>query len=101
EEYRAGFGRIGGPDPVSLRDFPARHRILPMVKFGTVVAAVALAAALGAAPQQPALWTVHAVRFATLPFKVSSLVANLPADERARTIDIAMMVWVLQGPDHR
>jgi glyoxylase-like metal-dependent hydrolase (beta-lactamase superfamily II) len=72
-----------------------------MVKLGRVVAAIALAGALGAAPQQPARWTVHAVRFATLPFKVSSLVANLPADERARTIDIAMMVWVLQGPDHR
>jgi len=42
---------------------------------------------------------VHAVRFATLPaFRVSSLIAGA---EAARRLDIAMMVWVLRGPDGR
>jgi glyoxylase-like metal-dependent hydrolase (beta-lactamase superfamily II) len=40
-------------------------------------------------------YTVHAVRFATLPaFRVSSLVAGA---DRSRTLDIAMMVWVVRG----
>jgi glyoxylase-like metal-dependent hydrolase (beta-lactamase superfamily II) len=55
---------------------------------------------LTGAAQQPR-WTVYAVRYATLPFKVASLIGNLPAAERDRTIDIAMMVWVLRGPDNR
>ena len=101
EEYRAGTGRNHGRQTVSLRDFPAGHRILPMVKVGGILAAIALATALGGTPQPAPRWTVHAVRFATLPFRVSSLVANLPADERARMLDIAMMVWVLRGPDNR
>jgi glyoxylase-like metal-dependent hydrolase (beta-lactamase superfamily II) len=71
-----------------------------MAKFAGVLVALALSALVIAGAQQPR-WTVHAVRFATLPFRVASLVANLPADERTRTIDIAMMVWVLRGPDNR
>ena len=40
-------------------------------------------------------YDVHAVRFATLPgFRISSLVAGA---DRARTMDIAMMVWVVRG----
>jgi glyoxylase-like metal-dependent hydrolase (beta-lactamase superfamily II) len=48
-------------------------------------------------------WEVYAVRYATLPaFRMSSLVAGLTAGaDRSRTLDIAMMVWVLRGPDHR
>ncbi len=48
-------------------------------------------------------WEVYAVRYATLPaFRMSSLVAGLTAGaDRARTLDIAMMVWVLRGPDGR
>ena len=71
-----------------------------MLKLTSLTAAVALAATMAAAPQQ-SRWTVHAVRYATLPFRVSGLVANLPAAERDRMIDIAMTVWVLRGPDNR
>ena len=48
-------------------------------------------------------WEVYAVRYATLPaFRMSSLVAGLTAGaDRSRTLDIAMMVWVLRGPDNR
>src|SRR5437764_15010118 len=42
---------------------------------------------------------VYAVRFATIAnFPVSSLVAGA---DRARRIDIAMMVWLLKGADGR
>src|SRR5215471_5291121 len=100
EEYRAEATRIHGAGPASLRDFPSRRRILPMTKLIAAIAGLCLAATLTAAPQQPR-WTVHAVRYATLPFKVSSLIGNLPQAERDRSIDIAMMVWVLRGPDNR
>ena len=67
----------------------------------TASLALALAAAfstLAAAPApQPTTYEVHAVRFATLPgFRVAGLVAGA---DRARTIDIAMMVWVVRAPD--
>ena len=71
-----------------------------MLKLTSLTAVIVLAVTLTGAAQQPR-WTVHAVRFATLPFRVAGLVGNLPAAERDRTIDIAMMVWVLRGPDNR
>src|SRR5258705_12398566 len=44
-------------------------------------------------------YDVYAVRFATLAnFPVSSLVAGA---DRARRMDIAMMIWVLKGVDGR
>src|SRR5689334_17934559 len=44
-------------------------------------------------------YEVYAVRFATLAdFPVSSLVAGA---DRARRMDIAMMIWVLKGADGR
>ena len=44
-------------------------------------------------------YEVYAVRFATLAnFQVSSLVAGA---DRARRMDIAMMIWVLKGADGR
>lgn len=47
------------------------------------------------AAQSPPPYDVFAVRFATLPaFRVSGLVAGA---DRARTMDIAMMVWVVRG----
>jgi len=100
EEYRVRGARIHGVERGCLRDFSSRRRILPMTKTSAAIVGLSLAATLSAAPQQPR-WTVHAVRYATLPFKVSSLIGNLPQAERDRTIDIAMMVWVLRGPDNR
>src|SRR6266436_8221356 len=44
-------------------------------------------------------YEVYAVRFATLAnFPVSSLIAGA---DRARRMDIAMMIWVLKGADGR
>ena len=48
---------------------------------------------------EPERHEVYAVRFATLAnFPVSSLVAGA---DRARRMDIAMMVWVLKGNNGR
>ena len=48
---------------------------------------------------EPDKYDVYAVRFATLAnFPVSSLVAGA---DRARRMDIAMMIWVLKGADGR
>mgnify|MGYP003694479833 CR=1 FL=1 len=53
---------------------------------------------LGAAPM-PTADEVYAVRYATLAnFPVSSLIAGA---DRARRLDIAMMIWVLKGVDGR
>ena len=48
-----------------------------------------------AAVQTPAAqYQIYAVKFATLPFRVSGLVAGA---DPARRLDIAMMVWVVSG----
>jgi glyoxylase-like metal-dependent hydrolase (beta-lactamase superfamily II) len=44
----------------------------------------------------PPAWSAYAIRYATLPaFPVSALVAGA---DTTRTLDIAMMFWLLQGP---
>src|SRR4029079_4067050 len=67
-----------------------------------VVAAIVGSLLLVAAPRLRAdvdKYEVYAVRFATLAnFPVSSLVAGA---DRARRIDIAMIIWVLKGADGR
>jgi glyoxylase-like metal-dependent hydrolase (beta-lactamase superfamily II) len=66
---------------------------------------VAIATIVGLALTGPSVsgeadkYDVYAVRFATLAnFPVSSLVAGA---DRARRMDIAMMIWVLKGADGR
>jgi glyoxylase-like metal-dependent hydrolase (beta-lactamase superfamily II) len=50
------------------------------------------------AAQAPA-WRVHAIRYATIPaFPVRALVAGA---DSTRTLDIAMMFWLLEGPERR
>jgi glyoxylase-like metal-dependent hydrolase (beta-lactamase superfamily II) len=50
------------------------------------------------APQAP-VWRVHAIRYATIPaFPVRALVAGA---DSTRTLDIAMMFWLMEGPDGR
>jgi glyoxylase-like metal-dependent hydrolase (beta-lactamase superfamily II) len=51
-----------------------------------------------ATPRAP-VWQVYAIRYATLPgFPVHELVAGA---DTTRTLDIAMMFWLLKGPDGR
>jgi len=63
-----------------------------------VGAAFLIAAALsGAAPPRPTVYSIQAIRYATIrEFPVSDLVmdAAIPKNE---TIDIAMVVWLIQG----
>ena len=65
--------------------------------IATVVSALTVAAA---APRLAApTYEVYAIRYATVPaFKVSGLIAG---SDTSRRIDIAMMVWLLRGPDGR
>jgi len=67
----------------------------PTRRLALVAALVLILAAT--LPAQTPQYDVFAVRFATLPaFRVSGLVAGA---DRARTMDIAMMVWVVKSGD--
>jgi len=51
------------------------------------------------AETRTATWKVYAIRYATIPnFPVHELVAGA---DTTRTLDIAMMFWLLEGPDRR
>lgn len=70
----------------------------------TATIAAALAVACGgrttttiAAPATPT-YDVYAVRYASIPFRVSGLIAGA---DTSRRLDIAMMVWLLKGPGNR
>jgi glyoxylase-like metal-dependent hydrolase (beta-lactamase superfamily II) len=70
----------------------------------TATIAAALAVACGgrtttttAAPATPT-YDVYAVRYASIPFRVSGLIAGA---DTSRRLDIAMMVWLLKGPRNR
>ena len=71
-----------------------------MTFMAFVVRALAAAALLlTVTPTPSSVWDVHAVQFATLRgFPVSSLINGA---DKTRTLDIAMMVWVLRGPGDR
>jgi glyoxylase-like metal-dependent hydrolase (beta-lactamase superfamily II) len=52
-----------------------------------------------ARPVPPPAYEVYALRYATLPaFRVSGLIAGA---DTSRRMDIAMMVWLIKGPDGR
>ena len=62
-------------------------------------AAVLGAAAVSLAATRPPAWQVYAIRYATLPkFPVSALVTGA---DTTRTLDIAMMFWLLREPGGR
>src|SRR2546425_3578364 len=66
-------------------------------RIAAIVVSVAMLSAR--TPAEAEKYDVYAVRFATISnFSVSSLVAGA---DRARRLDIAMMVWVLKGVDGR
>ncbi|HEX5068817.1 MAG TPA: N-acyl homoserine lactonase family protein [Vicinamibacterales bacterium] len=66
--------------------------------INAVIAVVLVLSGPAQTQSQAATWDVHAVRFASIPFRVSSLIAGA---DRTRMLDIAMMVWVLRGPGNR
>ena len=69
-----------------------------MVLSIAMACASLVAGSEGFGAAQPA-WSVYAIRYATLPaFPVSALVAGA---DTTRTLDIAMMFWLLQGPGGR
>lgn len=49
-------------------------------------------------PQGGTSYEVYAIRYASLPFRVSGLIAGA---DTSRHVDIAMMVWLLKGPGGR
>jgi glyoxylase-like metal-dependent hydrolase (beta-lactamase superfamily II) len=62
-------------------------------------ALAAAALSLGSAGNVSApVYEVYAIRYASIPFKVSGLVAGA---DTSRRLDIAMMVWLMKGPDGR
>jgi glyoxylase-like metal-dependent hydrolase (beta-lactamase superfamily II) len=73
-------------------------RRIPVFCWALAIGLLAATTPVRPSAQAAARWDVHAVRFATLPFQVSGLVQGA---DRSRTIDIAMMVWVLRGPNNR
>lgn len=83
---------------------PWRHRLDHAIRRN--LAALALAVALLAGPglsfgsDVPApAWKVYAIRYATIrKFPVHDLVAGA---DTTRTLDLAMMFWLLEGPDGR
>lgn len=55
--------------------------------------------ALGAGPPaRVSAYEVYAIRYASIPFRVSGLIAGA---DTSRRIDIAMTVWLMKGPDGR
>jgi len=74
---------------------------LPPAIRRAVAIALTCAAPLSAARAQASAttWDAYAIRYATVPqFKVSSLIAGA---DTSRRLDIAMMVWLLLGPNGR
>ena len=68
----------------------------------SILLCCALAISAARVPQDasPAatVYQAYAVRFGTIPFAVSGLVAGA---QRGRRIDIPVMVWLLKGSDGR
>jgi glyoxylase-like metal-dependent hydrolase (beta-lactamase superfamily II) len=63
------------------------------------LALTAAAVSLGAKPNEPEpSYEVYAIRYASIPFKVAGLIAGA---DTSRRLDIAMMVWLMKGPDGR
>ena len=72
-------------------------RIVSMRALLSLVLAL-LAVPASAGTKAPA-WKIFAIRYATVPkFPVHELVAGA---DTSRTVDIAMMFWLLEGPDSR
>jgi glyoxylase-like metal-dependent hydrolase (beta-lactamase superfamily II) len=72
-----------------------RHRLFSLA----AVTITAFLCVVGTAASQTApQYEVYAIRFASIPFRVAGLVAGA---DTSRRLDIAMMVWLLKGPNGR
>lgn len=81
-----------------MRGTPWTARISVMLRVLTACVGVFVVSLL-AAPAQPVTYEVYAIRFGVLPaFPVSGLVAGA---DKARTLDIPVMVWLLKGSNGR
>jgi glyoxylase-like metal-dependent hydrolase (beta-lactamase superfamily II) len=70
----------------------------PRLRVSAVIAFFVLAAAGIVAQQPPPTYDVYAIRYATLKnFPVAGLIAGA---DRARRMDIAMVVWLIRGNGH-
>jgi glyoxylase-like metal-dependent hydrolase (beta-lactamase superfamily II) len=70
-----------------------------MSRIARWFALVAVTASVGGAPNVPTpLYEVYAIRYASIPFKVSGLIAGA---DTSRRLDIAMTVWLMKGSDGR
>jgi glyoxylase-like metal-dependent hydrolase (beta-lactamase superfamily II) len=79
------------------------RRTTGISSLATALAAAAAVACGGrtastAASPATTTYDVYAVRYASLPFRVSGLIAGA---DTSRRLDIAMMVWLLKGPGNR
>src|SRR5262245_47351828 len=74
-----------------------KPRFIWATALGALMSALPRVAVAQSAAQAP-VWEVYAVRFASIPFRVSGLVTGA---DTSRRMDIAMMVWLLKGPNGR
>src|ERR1044071_5336894 len=73
------------------------HPLPRFVAALLIVSAACRGAHSGPSPAA-STYEVYAIRYATLNYPVSSLVVGA---DRSRRLDIAMMVWLLRGPNGR
>src|SRR5262245_17851588 len=74
-----------------------KPRFIWATALGALMSALPRVAVAQSAAQAP-VWEVYAIRYASLPFRVSGLIAGA---DTSRRLDIAMMVWLLKGPNGR
>jgi glyoxylase-like metal-dependent hydrolase (beta-lactamase superfamily II) len=71
--------------------------VRPLARLAVLVCAGVMAAS--GLDAQPPVWRIYAIRYATLPaFPVRALIASA---DTARTLDLAMVFWLMQGPGRR
>ena len=87
-------GHVSSKERTNAERISPVHRIAVLRRLitGGVTAATA-------APRGP-VWQVYAIRYATLP-KFPVRVYLVAGADTTRTVDIAMMFWLLEGPDRR
>jgi len=96
-------GKTAMLDPHSTTPWFANLLRLPALVAAVLVftapAAVARDAGAQSAPSaSDSTYNVYAIRYASIPFRVSGLIASA---DTSRRLDISMMVWLVRGPNGR